>query len=249
MSTSDWPAARALAEDAPTSDAKLLGAPLSYRQMGGPTRKHDGDVSLLRIGLCSSLSRGFLRELIRHVRAELDAPALTFLDGAPDDIIEAVSLGDLDIGFVYGSHDWMDLQSEELWRESLMVLMPDGYRLSRESEVKPTALRSETFLVAGDATERELHVDLLERAIGGTPVVQAVPVERATLIDLVSLGFGLAVTVDSALGVFHPGVTYRPIGAPVAPVSFGAVWSQANGNSELGPFLETARELSAARRL
>ncbi len=130
-----------------------------------------------------------------------------------------------------------------------MVLMPDGYWLSRESEVRPAALREETFLVAGAPSEREMHAELLRRAIGVTPSdVLAVPVERATVIDLVSLGFGLAVTIESALGVFHPGVNYRPVAAPVEPIAFQAVWRAANDNEELARFLETARALAALRR-
>ena len=64
------------------------------------------------------------------------------------------------------------------------------------------------------------------------------------MIDLVSLGFGLAVTIESALGVFHPGVNYRPIGAPVEPIAFHAVWRGANDSEELTRFLETARALA-----
>jgi DNA-binding transcriptional LysR family regulator len=228
---------------------KPAGAALSYRQMGDPLPTVDGAGALLRLGLCSSLSRGFLRELIRHVRVQLDAPALSFLEGTPREIIEAARCGDIDAGFVYGPHDGADLESEELWREQLMVLMPDGHRLARDTAVKPTALREATFLVAGDPSEREMHIELLRRAIGVTPAgVLAVPVERATVIDLVSLGFGLAVTVESALGVFHPGVTYRPMGAPVEPVGFHAVWRGSDGNAELARFLDGARALVAHRR-
>jgi DNA-binding transcriptional LysR family regulator len=234
--------------EAPSESPKPVGAALAYRQMGEPTQRQEGEGALLRIGLCSSLGRGFLRELIRHVRADLDAPHMSFLEGSPQAVVDAVNADHIDIGFVYGAHDLPALESEELWREQLMVLMPDGHRLARYSDVKPTVLREETFLVAGGSTESEMHTELLERAIGGTPVVLAVPVERATVIDLVSLGFGLAVAIDSALGVFHPGVTYRPIGAPVEPVAFHAVWGAANRNRELPRFLETARDIGAIRR-
>jgi DNA-binding transcriptional LysR family regulator len=228
---------------------KPAGAALSYRQMGDPLPTPEGAGALLRIGLCSSLSRGFLRELIRHVRVQLDAPALSFMEGPPRDVIEAVGRGEIDAAFVYGPHDGADLEFEELWREQLMVLLPDGHRLARESEVRPAALRDETFLVAGAPSEREMHAELLRRAIGVTPSdVLAVPVERATVIDLMSLGFGLAVTVESALGVFHPGVTYRPIGAPVEPVGFHAVWRGSDDSVELARFLDTARALAAHRR-
>ncbi len=215
MSTSNLRSAESFAVDgeAYPRSRDHAGAALSYRSMGDPFPIPEPAGPLLRVGLCSSLSRGFLRELIRHVRIERDAPALSFLDGTPQQVMKAASRGEIDVGFVYGPHDWANLESEELWREQLMILMPDGYWLSRDSQVKPAALRAETFLVAGDLAEREAHTALVAHAIGGTPEVLAVPVERATLIDLVSLGFGLAVTIESALGVFHPGVNYRPVAA------------------------------------
>ena len=130
-----------------------------------------------------------------------------------------------------------------------MVLMPDHHPLASESDVHPEALRDETFLVAGDPTERDLQIDFLERSIGGTPsTVLVVPVERSTVIDLVSLGFGLALTPGSALGAFHPGVSYRPIAAPVEPIAFHAIWRRSNRNPELVRFLDTARVLAAGWR-
>jgi len=250
MSTSSLRSAESFAADgeALARGAKSSGAALSYRSMGDPFPMPEAAGPLLRIGLCSSLSRGFLRELIRHVRVEIDAPALSFLDGTPQQVMKAANRGEVDVGFVYGAHDWASLECEELWREQLMVLMPDGYWLSRDSELKPAALMGETFLVAGDLAEREAHMQLVAHAIGGAPSVLAVPVERATVIDLVSLGFGLAVTTESALGVFHPGVSYRPIGAPVEPVAFHAIWRGSNVSEELARFLETARALATLRR-
>jgi DNA-binding transcriptional LysR family regulator len=250
MSSSSLRSAESFAADADEAPHGLRpeGAALIYRSMSDPFPVAEPAGPLLRIGLCSSLSRGFLRELIRHVRVERDAPALSFLDGTPQEVMKAASRGEIDVGFVYGPHDWANLQCEELWREQLMVLMPDGYWLSRDSEVRPRALRAETFLVAGDLAEREAHVELVERAIGAAPAVLAVPVERATVVDLVSLGFGVALSIESALGVFHPGVSYRPIAAPVEPVAFHAVWRGSNDSEELARFLESARALAALRR-
>jgi DNA-binding transcriptional LysR family regulator len=251
MSTSNLQPVESFAadDDAETRVVRQTGAALSYRSIGDPFPMPESAGPLLRIGLCSSLSRGFLRDLIRHVRVERDAPSLSFMDGTPREIMKAASRDEIDVGFVYGPHDWASLVSEEFWREQLMVLAPDGSWLSRDSQVKPAALRGETFLVAGGLAEREMQAELLERAIGGAPAaVLAVPVERSTVIDLVSLGFGLAVTVESALGVFHPGVSYKPIASPVEPVAFHAVWRGSNKSEELARFLETARALAALRR-
>ena len=74
------------------------------------------------------------------------------------------------------------------------------------------------------------------------------PVERATLSDLVSLGFGLALEPASAMGAFHPGVSVRPIAGPIAPIAFHAVWRGSNRNPELERFLADARAHAEAWR-
>jgi DNA-binding transcriptional LysR family regulator len=189
-----------------------------------------------------------LRDLIRLVRTAPDTPALSFLEGTPQVVIRAVRRGEIDIGFVHGAPDWARLEHEELWREPVMVLLPDHHPLANESDVRPAALRPERFLVAGGPAEQALHMPLVERVLGGAPkAVLAVPVERATLTDLVGLGFGVALTTGSALGAFHPGVAYRPIAAPVAAVAFHAVWRPSNHGSALAYFLEAARALGADR--
>src|ERR1700722_13774515 len=101
--------------DAQARGLKRAGAALSYRSIADPFPAPESAGPLLRIGLCSSLSRGFLRDLIRHVRVELDAPALAFMDGTPQEILKAASRDEIDVGFVYGPHDWASLVSEELW--------------------------------------------------------------------------------------------------------------------------------------
>jgi DNA-binding transcriptional LysR family regulator len=231
------------------SGFESVGAALSYRETGDPFPGAWDTWPALRIGLCSPLSLGFLRDLIRKVRSGPDPLALSFIEGTTHNIIRASIRREIDVGFVFGLQDWSQLQHEELWREPLMVVMSDDHPLACESDVNPEALRGETFLVAGDSAERERHMELLARTIGDTPpVVLAVPVERATIVDLVSLGFGLALTTGSALGAFHPGVQYRPIRGPIEPTAFHAIWRQSNGHEDLARFLTTARALAAGWR-
>jgi DNA-binding transcriptional LysR family regulator len=229
---------------------EAAAAGFSYRETGNPFPATDASRPTLRLGLCSSLSWGFLRDLIRHIHTQPGAPALSFLQGAPRDIIRAARRGEIDVGFVYGRRPWARLEYETLWREPLMVLMSDQHRLARDNDIRPDDLRDETFLVAGDQVERERHIGLLQNVIGETPsAVLAVPVEQEMLIDLVSLGFGLALAPASSRGAFHPGVSYRPIAAPVEPITFHAVWRRSNRNEALGRLLEAARELAAGPRV
>ncbi len=223
-------------------------AALSYRETGDPfSGVAQRQRQSLRVGLCSSLSWGFLRNLIRRIKEDPDGPELSFEEGSPLDMLGAAGRGAIDVAFVQGPRDWAQLRHEPLWQESLVVLMPNTHPLTRDSDVDLGALRDETFLVAGDPAERDFQVQLLSQLMGaGPPKSVAALVERSTLIDLVGLGFGVALTTGSTLGAFHPGVSYRPIAGPVgATVTFHAAWLPSNDNPALDRFLGEARALAA----
>jgi DNA-binding transcriptional LysR family regulator len=220
-------------------------AAFGHHETANPLARVDEHGPTVRVGLCSSLSWGFLRDLIRHAHAEPGAPALSFLQGSPQEIIRAASRGGIDVGFVPGPQDWSQLQYEELWREPLMVLMPESHPLAKESDVKPEALRNEPFLVAAGPAERELETELVSHFIGPVGAIHSIHVEQAIVFDLVGIGFGLALTTGSALGAFHPGVAYRPLASPAETIPFHAIWRQSNRNDALPRFLDAARALAA----
>jgi hypothetical protein len=222
-----------------------LAAILAYRETGDPFPAVAGSHPGLAIGLSSSLSCGFLRELIRRLRADPAAPPLSFVEGPPAELIAATDRGRVDLAFVAGDQHWAGLRHEALWRERLILLAPDGHTAARELEASPKALRGETFLVAGEPEARAFQRRIVSEAIGAAPVME-VDVERETVAELVSLGFGLALTTTSSLGAFHPGVVYRPVAAPPQTVAIHPVWRPSDCDGGLAGVLETARALAEA---
>ena len=170
-------------------------------------------------------------------------------EGTTTTIIEAVLGGDVDVGFVFGCGDEPRLQHETLWREPLMLLLPQAHALAHASAVAAPALRDQTFLIAGDAAERGLQTGFLESAIGSAPAeVLVAPVERAVLVDLVSRGLGLALAPVSALGVVHHRVAARPIQGAAASVEFRAIWRGSDDDPRRARLLATARNHAFAWR-
>lgn len=223
-----------------------IAAVLACRETGEPLVGGAPDRRALRIGLSSSLSWGFLRELIRRARTAPESMSLSFQDGTPGEVLCAVRRGEVDVGFVPQAADVGRLNAEELWRERMMVALPEGHRLAAANELSASDLRQETFLVAGEPSDHDRQVGVIEQVIGGPPaVVKRLSVERDTLLNLVGLGFGLALTSGSAMGAFHPNVVYLPVANAQDHVTFRLVWKPENRNPQLGAFLATARALSA----
>jgi DNA-binding transcriptional LysR family regulator len=200
----------------------------------------------LKIGICSSLSWGFLREFVKRLGDERQAPQPFFLEGDPQEVLGALRRGEIDVGFVYGAYEEQGLAGESLWREPILVLMAEQHRLAKSNAIESAQLRRETFLIAASPAERGRRFAELAALIGGAPsAVRWADVERETLINLVGLGFGLSLAVSSSLGVFYPGVVYRPVAGAKGETIFSVVWREDCRNSRLGPFLATLRSFAA----
>jgi DNA-binding transcriptional LysR family regulator len=222
-----------------------VAAALLYRETGDPFAGSEPARKSVRIGVSSSLSWGFLRELVRRYRTIPDAAALSFLDRSAGEVLRAVRRGEADVGFVQEAMDFGRLSAEPLWRERVMVALSAHHPLAQDAEVAAEALRKETFLAAGDPADRDRQIERIETAIGGAPAaVNVYPVERDTLINLVGLGFGVALATGSTMGAFYPNVVYLPVTGAPASAAFHLVFSPDNHKPELGAFLATARALA-----
>ena len=94
-----------------------IASALLYRETGDPFAGEGPARKTLRLGFSSSLSWGFLRELVRRYRTLPDAVALSFVDRSASEVLRAVRRGEIDAGFVQEATDVGRLNVEELWRD------------------------------------------------------------------------------------------------------------------------------------
>jgi DNA-binding transcriptional LysR family regulator len=224
---------------------EMVGAALASREEGQLVFAPRPHRPMLTVGLCSSLSCGLLRELIRSTAEAANAPELTFREAAPAHIRQAVRRREVDVALVFGSADLDGLERQALWSEPVLAALPEHHPLARSSEVSAQDLLRQRFLAHGGASEHELQAALIEGLLGGRPAdLDCLPVERETLLELTALGMGVTLVTGSAAATFHPGVAYRPIHGAEASASFLAVWKANGSNPALGPFIAQARALA-----
>ena len=200
---------------------------------------------MLKIGLCSSLSGGLLRELVRRITEADNPPELAFREASPGRIRQAVRRREADVGVVYGSVGLEGLERQALWCEPVLAALAERHPLAQGSEVSAADLLRQRFLAHGGVAEHVIQAELIGSILGGGPAaVDCLPVERETLLELAALGFGVTLVTGSAAATFHPGIAYRPICGIDASVPFHAVWKAGGTNPALGPFVAQARALA-----
>ena len=80
------------------------------------------------------------------------------------------------------------------------------------------------------------------------PSVQKLDVGRETLMNLVSIGFGISLASEATTATLFPKVVFRPIVGNDELLHFYAVWLAHNDNPALRRFLALARQLASKRR-
>ena len=224
---------------------ETVGAALASREEGQLFSARASARPLLTVGLCSSLSCGLLRELVRSTTEAINPPELAFREASPGRIRQSVRRREVDVAFVCGSVGIEGLERQPLWSEPVLAALPERHPLAHASEVAADDLLRQRFLAHGGAAEHALQAELIASILGAPPEdLDCLPVERETLLELTALGLGVTLLTGSAAATFHPGVAYRPIYGAEASVSFNAVWKGHGSNPALGPFIAQARAVA-----
>ena len=228
-----------------SSGWETVGAAIASREEGQLFPMAAARRPLLTIGLCSSLSCGLLRELVRRIAEEVNAPELSFREASPGRIRQAARRREVDVAIVQGGEGLEGLERQPLWCEAAFAAMAERHPLALNSEVAASDLLRQRLLVHGGAAEHALQAALIASVLGQPPHdLDCLPVDRETLLELASLGLGVTLIPGSAAAVFHPGVAYRSISGLEAFFSFHAVWRAGGSNAALGPFIAQARALA-----
>ena len=201
-----------------------------------------GELGRIAIGYVSSLAYVGLSELLRAFRDAWPHVEVIVREGPPQEQLDALTEGRLDVGFVRGPVIEGGLIAEIARREPLVVALPPRHRLARKPRVELRELAGEPMLTFARARSPGFfdHVMGLCRAAGFTPKI----VQEAPLIDLVSLvsaGFGVALVPQSLRRVAGSRLVVRPlVGAPRADLMM--VRRADDQTPALQRFLDVARK-------
>jgi DNA-binding transcriptional LysR family regulator len=205
-----------------------------------------GAEGALRIGILSSLSRGFVRELIRTYRETHPAIAIDVVEGSASEHLARISERLLDIAFVTGTPSAPHCDTIVLWEARVFAVLPARHRLADEDTVGWEALKDEHFIVSRDAPGPKIHDYIVQRLadFGHSPSVERYGVGREALMHLVALGFGISLASEAATGTRYPDLVFRPLATAEDSLPCSAVWLPVNDNPALRRFLSLARSMS-----
>lgn len=186
----------------------------------------------LSIGVYVGIASGPLREGLKSFRTECPDVVLNVVEGMPGELHPQLCENALDlvVAAFLPKHSHPAFEQEILWSEQLVALLPDSHDLADRksldwSEVAklPIILRT----AGGDLSGyRAVLAGVGQRSLN----CEQYAVSRGTLAQMVTMGFGVAISFASAAAQ-TPGLVAVPIEGQNALVPVEAVWRALDQNA------------------
>lgn len=208
-------------------------APLTARRIAS------GRSGLIRIGFTSTSGFSVLGSLLEQIASLLPDVDLDLAELVTGEQISALLTGELDVGLARPPFDTKVFESHLLYREALVLAVPDGHPLTQLGhEISELDLEDEQLIMPSPTQARYLY-NLVVSLFPIRPenVVHTVS-QVLTMVSLVGAKRGIAFVPQSATALGIRGVTFLPLASRLGePVELHALWSRHSQNPALARLL------------
>lgn len=206
-----------------------------------------GETGRVVVGYPSSLAYSGITEILRAFRTRFPSVELSLREMPPQEQIEALKEGWLDVGFVRGPLDDASLGHQCVRREPLVVVLPEDHPLASHKRISLKQLAREPFVAfprqRGPAFFDQI-IALCQDAGFSPRIVQEAP--QLDIVSLVAAGFGVSILPESIRNVRRQGLVFRPIvGSPTTNLLL--VWRADDDSPALEGFLSFVRQVGVRK--
>jgi DNA-binding transcriptional LysR family regulator len=208
-------------------------------------RASRGESGRIVVAYPSTFAYSGLPEVVRAFRGKFPVVEIVLRELAPQDQVEALRDGTVDVGFLRAPVEEPGLSSELVRSEALVAALPNGHPLAARKVVPLALLAKEPFVmfprVRGPAYFD--HLIRLCNDAGFTPrIVQEAP--QLDIVSLVAAGLGVALLPASIRKIRRAGIALRPlVGNPRTELV--VAWSSRNPSTVLREFLDVVRRYAS----
>jgi DNA-binding transcriptional LysR family regulator len=209
-----------------------------------------GEAGLLRIGYVVSASYELLPPVLVEYRQRSPAVALHLMGRSAAEQVDMLVDGDLSIGFVRESSEHPDLDSELLFDEKLVAVLPTSHPGAERRSTRLSLLADDRFLLFDRSRAPGMYDKIVSSCVaaGFTPQIIQQDSDVQSVLGLVAGGLGVTIVPASFRHLAIEGLTYRPLTDVSTTVALSVVWNRRLRTSVMDGFLDVAREVAAGRR-
>ncbi len=184
-------------------------------------RAERGEIGRIGLGFTASVFwGGLLQTWIGAFQRANPAIDITVRQLVPIAQIAGIMRKELDAGFTRAPHKYPPgIQGFEIYRQPVVLALPNEHPLARCKDISPAMLRDEAFV--NTTAELEVgflgHTELVARIGKFTPRVVKRDDNLITVLAYVASGYGIAIVPQLLQTINIPNVVFRTIAAIPAP--------------------------------
>jgi DNA-binding transcriptional LysR family regulator len=200
-----------------------------------------GEEGALSVGFMFAAAYSVLPALTRAYALAFPRVDMKLGESIPTLLLEEVHTGKIDVAIMYPPDVLEGLQSQLVFREPLVAVLPADHALAEAVAIPVEALRDESFIISPRIASTFIYDTIVShcRRAGFAPRIRLETNFQQTIINLVGQGMGVALVHRSMQSTHADNVRFVPLQAPPF-VDVFVVWSSDNFNPCVGHFVATA---------
>lgn len=162
-----------------------------------------GEIGELRIGYTDFAIAGMLPVIVKLFRARYPEVVLRFVPLVTSEQIEALQLGEIDVGMLTGPVQADGLESQLVQSNRLVCLVPETHPLATRESAQVAELANEKFVLGEHRGWAHFlaHISTLCLKHGFLPNVVQEAKDSTAIVGLVAAGIGITLTIErNAMG-------------------------------------------------
>ncbi len=203
-----------------------------------------GATAKVSIGAVYSSIYAFMPETLRMFRQIEPRTEVAIQEMTIAQQIAGLKEGKIEVGVLRGNLYDREIVTEQLFREKLVLAMPENYDLPEDSPINVASLSKMPLIAVARGPQRgyaDRVMNIFVQEDIQPNIVNEVN-DMHTSICMVAAGMGLAV-VPSMMQLLQPrGVRFVEIDSVAAHITFSLAWRADNVSSSMAAFLDAARE-------
>jgi DNA-binding transcriptional LysR family regulator len=212
------------------------------------SRAARGEVGQLIIGYMASAELNVFPRLLPAFRKRHPDVELVFQLLGASEQFQMLRDGQIHAGFLRLPASSPALTVKPIFREPLVVVLPERHPLARRRSLALPALRGERFLLFPRRFAPEYYDALMAifRQAGVEPQVVHDTNRLHTTLSLVATGRGVSLTPKCVGRLARPGVVCRPLRPRVPDIEMGLAYDPGNPSRLLGAFVDVVDDVFAS---
>lgn len=199
-----------------------------------------GDLGTVVVGFTGASAHAVLPQLLDKAREVLPDVELVLREMVSSAQMEALAVGDLDLGLARPPMKRPGIASRPVLHEPLVAALPTAHPLAERSKLTVEDFDDQPIIMYSPVDARYFHELLISTftVLGVTPRYVQYVTQVHTMLVLVRSGTGTALVPESAATLQPDGVVFRPVDTtPKRPVELDAAWRIDNANPALHRFM------------